>query len=151
MRLEPSLSRHSHTLSMISLAVLLLSGTLIAQTPAVVAHDAWVRLPLKSQNDAALFMMLENHSAQPRSVVSVSSPASASAEMHQMHMDKMVMVMLPVTQIAIPANGKTSLDPNGYHIMLFRLKMRPMIGDKIEVTLKLDDGTTVPVEATVRK
>jgi periplasmic copper chaperone A len=62
-----------------------------------------------------------------------------------------VMVMLPVTQIAIPANGKTSLDPNGYHIMLFRLKMRPAVGDKIEVTLKLDDGTTVPVEATVRK
>jgi copper(I)-binding protein len=151
MRLEPGLSRHPRTISIISLTILLLSGALIAQTPAVVAHDAWVRLPLKSQNDAALFMMIENHSAQPRSVVSVSSTASASAEMHQMHMDKMVMVMLPVTQIAIPANGKTSLDPNGYHIMLFRLKMRPMVGDKIEVTLKLDDGTTVPVEATVRK
>jgi len=151
MRFEPGLSRQSRTLSMISLAVLLLSSSLIAQTPAVVARDAWVRLPLKSQNDAALFMMIENHSAQPRSVVSVSSPASASAEMHQMHMDKMVMVMLPVTQIAIPANGKTSLDPNGYHIMLFRLKMRPMVGDKIEINLKLDDGTTVPVEATVRK
>jgi periplasmic copper chaperone A len=151
MRLKPCFTCQLRALLMLSLPALLLSVALIGQTPAVVARDAWVRLPLKSQNDAALFMMLENHSAQPRSVVSVSSPASGAAEMHQMHMDKMVMVMLPVTQIAIPANGKTSLDPNGYHIMLFRLKMRPVVGDKIEVTLKLDDGTTVPVEATVRK
>src|ERR1700722_7395983 len=125
MRSRPCVACQSRTLLMVSLSLLLLSIALVAQTPAVVAHDAWVCLPLKSQNDAALFMMLENHSAQPRAVVSVSSPASGAAEMHQMHMDKMVMVMLPVTQIAIPANGKTSLDPNGYHIMLFRLKMRP--------------------------
>jgi len=35
--------------------------------------------------------------------------------------------------------------------MLFGLKTRPAVGDKLNVTLKLDDGTTVPVEATVRK
>ncbi len=35
--------------------------------------------------------------------------------------------------------------------MLFGLKTRPAPGDKINATLKLDDGTTVPVEAIVRK
>jgi copper(I)-binding protein len=35
--------------------------------------------------------------------------------------------------------------------MLYGLKTRPAPGEKIEVTLKLDDGTTLPVEAIVRK
>ena len=59
--------------------------------------------------------------------------------------------MTPVTQIAVPANGKSTLSPNGFHLMLFGLKSRPAEGDKLMVTLKLDDGTTVPVTAVVRK
>jgi copper(I)-binding protein len=66
-------------------------------------------------------------------------------------MVKMSMVMTPISQVAIPARGKTSFNPNGMHIMLYGLKSRPVPGDTLNVTLKLDDGTTVPVEATVRK
>ena len=47
--------------------------------------------------------------------------------------------------------GKASLQPNGLHIMMFGLKTRPAAGDTINVTLRLDDGTSVPVAATVRK
>ena len=68
-----------------------------------------------------------------------------------MQMVKMSMVMTPVSQVNLPAKGKATFDPNGYHIMLYGLKARPSPGDTIKVTLKLDDGTTVPVEATVRK
>ena len=77
--------------------------------------------------------------------------SAAAAEMHQMQMVKMTMVMTPVNQVNIPARGKTSFNPNGLHIMLYGLKTRPVPGDTINVTLKLDDGTTVPVQATVRK
>ena len=68
-----------------------------------------------------------------------------------MTMVRMTMVMTPISQVAIPAKGKTSFNPNGLHIMLYGLKTRPAPGDTINATLKLDDGTTVPVEATVRK
>lgn len=115
------------------------------------ARDAWVRVPLPSKTETALFVVLENHSAQRRKVVSVSSEAATAAEMHEMKMVKMTMSMTPVTEIAIPAKGKTSLNPDGLHIMLFGLKARPVVGDTINVTLKLDDGSTVPVTATVRK
>jgi copper(I)-binding protein len=135
----------------ISIAGCLFSNALSAQNADVVARDAWVRVPLKSKMDTALYMMVENHTAQPRAIVSVSTDDAASAELHQMTMTKMMMVMTPVSQVAIPAKGKTSFDPNNFHVMLFGLKARPAVGDKIHVTLKLDDGTTVPVEAIVRK
>jgi len=126
-------------------------GVMVAQTPEIVVRDAWVRMPAKSKADAALYMVVENHSSQTRSIVAVSTEAAAQAEMHQMTMVKMMMVMTPVSQVSIPAKGKTSFDPNNYHVMLFGLKSRPAIGDKIDVVLKLDDGTMLSVEATVRK
>jgi len=138
-------------LLLISLVALLFSSPLGAQNADVVARDAWAQMPLKSKMDTALFMVVENHTPQSRTIVSVSTDAAAAAELHQMTMTKMMMVMTPVSHVAVPAKGKTSFDPNNFHVMLFGLKTRPAIGDKIHVTLKLDDGTTVPVEATVRK
>jgi copper(I)-binding protein len=138
-------------LLVISVVGLLFSTALKAQNADVVARDAWVQMPLKSKMDTALFMVVENHTPQSRTIVSVSTDAAASAELHQMTMTKMMMVMTPVSHVSVPAKGKTSFDPNNFHVMLFGLKTRPAIGDKIQVTLKLDDGTMVPVEATVRK
>jgi len=124
---------------------------LAAQDAAVVARDGWARLPLPSKNDTALFVVVENHSAQKRKIVGVATDAAQAAEMHEMHMERMTMVMLPVKDVSIPAHGKTSFNPDTLHIMLFGLKSKPNIGDTIQVTLKLDDGTTVPVTATFRK
>lgn len=149
-------TKHSPLLTWRPLLVFCFAGILFsfavsAQNTDVVAVDAWARMPLKSKMDTALYMMVENHTAQSRTIVSVSTNDAAAAEMHQMTMTKMIMVMTPVSHISIPAKGKTSFDPNNFHIMLFGLKTRPAIGDKLHVTLKLDDGTSVPVEATVRK
>lgn len=128
------------------------AGVVAAQEPAVVAHDAWVRMPAPSKMDTALYLVLENHSSQPRAVVSASSDAAAKLELHEMKSAKKegMMTMTPVSKIEIPANGKVTLAPNGLHIMMFGLKSRPAVGDKINVTLKLDDGSTVPVVATVK-
>jgi copper(I)-binding protein len=133
-------------------ATVLFSGvSLLAQDAAVVAHDGWVRVPLPSKSETALFAVLENHGAQRRAVVSASSDAAEKVEMHEMKMDHTVMRMTPVSEIGIPAKGKTSLNSNGLHLMLFGLKTRPAVGDTLTVTLKLDDGTSVLVKAEVRK
>src|SRR5271169_2935870 len=108
-----------------TLAGLLLCGAVGAQNADVVARDAWARMPLKSKMDTALYMVVENHTAQSRTIVSVSTDDAASAELHQMTMTKMMMVMTPVSQVSIPAKGKTSFDPNNFHVMLFALKTRP--------------------------
>ena len=142
---------HCRTALRLCCAGLLFAGMLTADDAAIVARNAWVRLPLPSQRDAAMYVILENHSQQRRAVVSGSSEAAASVELHEMKMDHMVMHMNPVAEVKIPAKGKASFNPDGYHIMLFSLKTRPAVGDSITVTLKLDDGSKVPVTGTVRK
>jgi periplasmic copper chaperone A len=141
----------SHWVLLAICAVGLFGAALAAQDAAVVARDAWVRVPAPSKTETALYVVLENHSARRRKVVSASTDAAAAVEMHEMRMEGKTMVMTPVAEVAIPANGKTSFSPNGLHIMLFGLKARPAVGETVNVTLKLDDGSTVPVAATVRK
>jgi hypothetical protein len=51
----------------------------------------------------------------------------------------------------VSAKGKTELRSGGVHIMMFGLKKRPAVGDSVAIMLNLEDGTTVPVTASVRK
>ena len=122
-----------------------------AQDNAVVVHDAWIRVPAPSKTETALYMVIENHSSQKRALVSASSDLAGKIEMHQMRMDGRVMIMTPVPQIAIPARGKATLSEGGFHMMMFRLTKRPAVGDTVNVTLMLDDGTSIPITATVKK
>ena len=83
--------------------------------------------------------------------VSASSDAAGKVELHEMKNVNGMMSMSPVKQIDVPAHGKTELKPGGLHIMLFDLKKRPAPGDTLALTLTFDDGTKVPVTATIRK
>lgn len=158
----------------LSAAALLSAAFAFAQNAPIVASEAWVRMPAQSKMDTAMYLTLENTSGQARSVVSVTTMAAAKAEMHEMRIAKTgtkgdgkmsnmgnmpgmvkdtseMMTMMPVATIDIPAHGKTTLAPGGLHIMLFGLNARPAEGDSFKVTLKLDNGSEVPVSATFRK
>ena len=134
-----------------TITAILCAVSLSGQAPPIVVRDAWIRVPAPSKTETALYMIIENHSAEKRALVSASSDAAAKLEMHQMRMEGKVMLMTPIAQIAIPAGGKATLNPNGFHMMVYGLKTRPKVGDSVNVTLKLDDGTMVPVTAIVKK
>jgi len=166
-----SIPKPQALLTLPAVGLLFVAG-LFAQSPAVVAKDAWARVPAPSKMETAAYMVLENRGSERRSVVSASSDSAEKVEMHEMKLiksekpamnmgksmdkaadkpaDNSMMAMTPLSEIAIPAKGKTELMPNGIHLMLFGLKTRPAPGDTLTVTLNLDDGTTVPVQAKVR-
>ena len=73
---------------MLCAAVVFSAVRLLAQDAAVVARDAWIRLPLPSKSETALYAVLENHSAERRAVVSASSDAAEKVEMHEMKMGR---------------------------------------------------------------
>lgn len=132
-------------------AGLFFAATFHAQDGDVVVRDAWVRVPAPSKMETALYLVIENHGSQKRALVSASSDLAGKIEMHQMRMDGKVMIMTLVAKIDIPARGKATLSPSGFHMMMFRLTTRPTVGDNVKVILKLDDGTSIPVTATVKK
>ncbi len=123
----------------------------VAQTTAVVAHDAWMREPMPNRGETAIFVVLENTSAEARSVVGVSTTVAEKSELHNMVMDGSMMKMTPVKAIELKAGSKTELRPGSYHIMLFGLKERPAAGASVPVTLTLDNGQSIALTAVVRK
>jgi copper(I)-binding protein len=150
-----SKQRNYRTCAIVSLFAALVApsttGAQAWQNAAVIARDAWAREPAPSRDVTALFVVLENRSATPRAVVAGESDAADKVELHEMKMEGSMMRMSPVKQIEVPAGGRTELKPGGLHVMIFGLKKRPAVGDTLTITLTLDDGTTVPVTATVRR
>lgn len=136
----------------ISGATFLIPPVLNAQSSNITVHDAWIRVPLPAQDQTALYFVIENHGSAPRAIVSASSPSAAKLELHEEKMggDKGMMSMTPIARIEVPANGMATLKPGGLHMMVFGLKSRPMAGSTFPISVKLDDGTTIAVTATVR-
>jgi copper(I)-binding protein len=132
--------------------LLLLAGALSAQTGDVTVKDPWVRVPGAGQKNAAAFMTIENHGKTGHKVVSVATDVAEKAELHEMQTDPStkMMSMSPVHDIAVPAGGAAELKPGGYHVMMFNLKSPLKPGEIVNLTLKLDDGSTLAVAATTR-
>ena len=126
-------------------------GTTSAQPPSVLTSGAWVGEPLKGRTDTAAFVVIENRSAVDRALVGASTDAAEKVELHEMRMDAAMMRMSPVQRIALPAGGKVELKPGGLHLMLFGLKKPPAPGDEMALKLMLDDGTSVTLNAPVRR
>lgn len=138
--------------STLAAALLLATSSLAgAQTPTVTVHDAWVREPMGGRNMTGAFAIVENSGATPRAVVAASSDVSDTVELHEMKNENGMMRMSPVKQFDIPARGRLELKPGSFHVMLFDMKKKLADGDRITLTLTLDDGSKVETEAQVRK
>jgi hypothetical protein len=98
----------------------------------------------------AVYVTLSNAGSQADALVSASSDAAQTVELHEVKNEGGVMKMRPVSAIPVPAGGKAELKPGGYHIMLMGLKHDLKPGEKVGVTLKFEHGGEVRVEAPVR-
>jgi copper(I)-binding protein len=136
-----------------SLSVLAVSLSISAGAAAQVTVSApWVRATVPAQNSTGAFLVLQSASAAR--LVKVASPVGV-AELHQMEMKGDMMQMRRVDSIALAAGKPTVLASGGYHIMLMGLKRQLKAGEKVPLTLEVQDNkskkrTTVALEATVQ-
>ena len=100
------------------------------------------------QQVGAGYLKLVNQGAADR-LMSASSPAAASVEMHTMAMEGDVMKMRQVDAIDLPAGQTVELKPGGYHLMLMGLKAPLKAGDKLPLTLKFEKAGAVLVTVNV--
>ncbi|UST55213.1 copper chaperone PCu(A)C [Comamonadaceae bacterium OTU4NAUVB1] len=114
--------------------------------------DAWVRATVPQQKATSAFMRL-SAPADSR-LVSVTTPLTPVAEVHEMKMVDGVMRMRRVPALALPAGGTVELTPGGYHVMLMDLKQQVKAGDTVPLTLVFEDQAgrreTRQVTAAVR-
>ena len=100
----------------------------------------------------AAFGVLTNHTDQDLTIVSATNDVTDRTELHEMAMVDGAMVMRPIGGgIPIPANGTTTLEPGGLHVMIMDATTPIAPGDDVHVTLTLSDGSTVLFHATAKE
>ena len=123
----------------------------IAQA-SVTATDAWVRGTVPAQKTTGAFVTLQ--STEASKLVSVTSSAAQSVEMHASGQSQGVMHMHALEAIALPAGQRVELKPGGFHIMLVGLTRALGAGDTVPLTFTFEDRkgkrTSMEVRAQVR-
>ena len=127
----------------------MLAGAAQAQ---VSVKDPWVRATVPQQQATGAFMQIT--AAKDTRLVSVSSPLTPNAEVHEMAMQDNIMRMRQVPSIELPAGKSVDLKPGGYHVMFMNLKAQVKAGDTVPITLVFEDKAgrreTVEIKAPVR-
>ncbi len=113
--------------------------------------DAWIREAPPGASVHAGFARLHNDGARELAIVNVESEAFSSVEMHEMSMAGGVMRMRPLAHVAIAADADHAFAPGEEHLMMFGAKRALKAGDRVTVTLILDDDQRVDVEFEVRR
>ena len=118
----------------------------------VTVSDVWVRATVPGQQSTGAYMRLT--ATRDARLVSVSSPVAKVAEIHESKLDKGIMRMHAVTEVALPAGKAVELKPNGYHVMLMQLTRQLNDGDPIPLIITVQDAagakTNLQVNALVR-
>jgi copper(I)-binding protein len=123
---------------------LMFGAALLAAAPAwsqVTVSQPWVRATVAQQKATGAFMTLT--SAKELRLVGASSPAAGAVEVHEMKMVDDVMRMRHVPALPLPAGQAVALTPGGYHLMLLDVKQQFKDGDKVPLTLEVEDAQKV--------
>jgi periplasmic copper chaperone A len=118
-----------------ALAVLV-AYCVMAQPPALIVQDAWVR-EVPGSDVAAVYLTLHNPSTQPISIVGVESSVASHAMIHETKTESGQSRMRPH-------------EPGGLHVMLHGVTQPTPVGQSVPLSLLLADGHKVQVAAVVR-
>lgn len=131
------------------IASIALVSAAFAQTTVT---EPWVRATVPQQTASGAFMQLRSPDAAR--LVSATSPAARSVEIHMMEMDGDRMKMRQVDGLDLPAGQAVNLASGGYHIMLVGLTRQLKEGDTVPLTLvverKAGKRETLAINAPVK-
>ncbi len=133
---------------LIAVGLLLCSNLVWAE---VEVSDVWIREAPPTATVMAAYMQLKNTGAQPIALNAANCEQYQNVELHSTVMENGVARMVPMDKMEIPAGETLSLQPGAQHIMLIGVLKRPVVGDKVKLTLKFSDDSRQDVLAEVRK
>ena len=115
----------------------------------VAASHGWIRV-MPGALPAGGYVVLENHGDRAVSLSAASSPAYAEVMLHKSSTDTGMGRMEKVDALSIPAHGKAALSPGGYHLMLMKPAAAVLPGNRVQMQLQFDDGSSLPVDFVAR-
>ncbi|QBF24960.1 copper chaperone PCu(A)C [Pseudomonas tructae] len=117
-----------------------------------IAHPWSQELPPNAPNVAAYFVV-HNNGKTADTLLSVDSPISDDAQLHEhVHKDGL-MKMQQVPSVEVPAGGDLKFAPGAYHVMLMQPKDRSLLtdGKRFPLTLHFKNAGDITVEVAVQK
>ncbi|MEO6154532.1 MAG: copper chaperone PCu(A)C [Thermomonas sp.] len=135
------------------LALLLLTMSLSACVRDCLPQvkDGWIRLVPGGMPMHAGFARIDNACPMPATIVSASSPAYGSVEVHESRLIDGINRMRQLPELRIAPDGAAMLKPGGIHLMLMQPKAPLKEGSRVVIAFKLKDGRGVLGEFEVRK
>ncbi len=147
----PSRSRSAIAVLLLSLALV---GCISGASPsaaAITVEGAWARPSMGMDRAGAVYFVLVNGTGAADSLVSATSPASETVELHETAAGASgMMAMHPVDGIDVEPGERVALEPGGFHVMLIGLTQPLTVGDTVELTLTFEHSPSVTVSAPVR-
>jgi len=111
---------------------------------------AFTRATLPNAPVAGGYLTITNKGGADDRLVSVSTPAAGTSQIHEMKMDGDVMKMNELPDgLVLPAGASVSLAPGGYHLMFMDLTGPLVEGQSITVTLSFEKAGTIEVQVPV--
>lgn len=117
-----------------------------------IAHPWSQELPPNAPNVAAYFVV-HNKGNNADRLLSVASPISDNAELHEHLMKDGLMKMQQVPSVVVPAGSDRVFAPGAYHVMLMQPKDRSLLrdGKRFPLTLHFEKAGDITVEVAVQK
>ena len=140
-----------HSVVRVLAGTLLLWASLASAASEVAVEDPYVRAVPPGQPVTAAFFTVVNRGSDPRAIVAAETDAAERAELHEHMHDQGVMRMREVERVVVPARGRVAFEPGGYHVMLIGLKRSLKPGERVDLTLTLDDGSRIRLQPEVRR
>jgi len=133
------------------LAFLLVSSSAFAESGNVQFIDGWIKQLPPVVPMRAGYMIIKNDSKQPMEVISLTSDAFETVEMHETKMEDGMMKMIELETIPLSAQSSVELKPGGKHLMLITPIQPLQIGDIVEVIATFRNDSTQSFELKVKK
>ncbi len=130
-------------------ALLIACATAASAGQGLTLSNPRMRMVIPSRPAAGYFDLF-NNSGTARELVGASSPACGTLMLHkstdQGGIDRMVMA----GSVPVPAHGRVSFAPGGYHMMCMTPTPELKVGNSVPVTLRFGDGGTLSASFPVR-
>lgn len=134
-------------------AVFMLVALPAAQAAAgptgISVEDGWIRALPPAIPSGGYFVLL-NKSGKAVILTGADSPACGMLMLHKSDEKGGMSSMADVTEVSVPAGGKVSFIPGGYHLMCMNTKPSLKPGNTVPVTLAFKGGEKLTATFAVR-
>jgi periplasmic copper chaperone A len=123
----------------------------VALASDIMVKNAVARASLvPTAKSGAIYFSIINHGSAEDKLLSILTPAAATAEVHETKMDGDVMKMRALENpLVIPAGVTVELKPGGFHVMLTGLKAPLKKGEVVALELVFEKANAIKLEVPV--